>query len=133
MTQTINHQNLKVDISLDIPEIKLGIDTAIPLGLLINEMVINSLKHAFPNKHEGQIKIKIGKQPDGKYCLELSDNGIGYSKNIELRTSQSLGLKLIHTLARQLKGSAHRIQNTPGTTYEVYFQEITTPILSENA
>lgn len=131
LTQTVNNRKLKVEISIDIPEIKIGIDTAIPLGLLINEMVINSIKHAFPNHREGRINIIMSKEQDDKYRLQMSDNGVGYSEIVELRTSTSLGLKLIHTLARQLKGSARRILNKPGTTYEVYFQEITTPILSE--
>lgn len=114
-----------VKIQLDIPNIELSIDTAIPLGLLINEAITNSLKYGFVENINGKIDIKLVKEADGKtYFLSISDNGIGYGEDIDLRTTKSLGLKLIHTLARQLKGSVERDPSSIGTTYNIAFKEI---------
>ena len=65
------------------------------------------------------------------YHLSISDNGVGFPRDIELRTSTSLGLKLIHNLARQLKGSVKRDLSKKGTSYNVRFREITAPYLSD--
>jgi len=122
-----------VIINIDIPDIRLGIDTAIPLGLLINEAVTNSLKYGFVEKHKGQIDIKLSKQDNGNtYILGISDNGIGFDKELDFRTTKSLGLKLIHNLARQLKGSVKRELSTQGTNYSIAFQDIGSPHLSKN-
>lgn len=120
--------NKNVRINLDIPQIKLGIDTAIPLGLLINEAITNSLKYGFVENIDRQINIKLKKNDTHKtYSLRISDNGIGFARDIDLRTSKSLGLRLIHTLARQLKGSVERDPTCKGTGYKVAFKEIGSP------
>jgi two-component sensor histidine kinase len=107
------------------PDTKLSIDTAIPLGLLINETVTNSLKYGFVEKQEGQIDISLIKtQQPNTFILKIADNGIGFSEDLDHRTTNSLGLKLIHNLARQLKGSVERANDEKGTTYTVHFQEI---------
>ncbi|MFC4094331.1 sensor histidine kinase [Euzebyella saccharophila] len=128
LIQSTHYGNHDVKIKLDIPEVKLSIDTAIPLGLLINEAVTNSLKYGFVQNKNGQIDIQLRKDTAmNSYHLNICDNGIGYSKDVDLRTSKSLGLKLIHTLARQLKGSVKRDSSIKGTCYHIIFKEITNP------
>ena len=121
-------KNKNVIINIDIPDIRLGIDTVIPLGLLINEAVTNSLKYGFVEKGNGQIDIKLKKENDGNtYILNISDNGVGFPKELDFRTTKSLGLKLIHNLARQLRGSVKRGPSSQGTNYSIAFQDIGAP------
>ena len=119
-------KNKNVVINIDIPDIRLGIDTAIPLGLLINEAVTNSLKYGFVKENKGQIDTT-----GNNYILEISDNGIGFAKDLDFRNTKSLGLKLIHNLARQLKGSVRREPSTQGTNYSIAFQDIGSPHFTE--
>lgn len=115
-----------IDLNINIPDIELGIDTAIPLGLLINETITNSLKYGFENKKEGRIEIGLRKEDDGdtNYILTISDNGIGFSNEVNSVSTKSLGLKLIHNLARQLQGSVAKDESKKGTTYNIKFKDI---------
>ena len=115
-----------VDLTIDIPDIKLGIDTAIPLGLLINEALTNALKYGIIGNNEGKIHIKLQKDTETKrgYILEIGDNGVGFPKNVNYKNSKSLGLKLIHNLTRQLRGSIERDTTKKGTNYIIKFHEI---------
>ncbi len=114
----------KVTLNIDIPDIELGIDTAIPLGLLINEAITNSLKYGIKDDGEGEIHISIDQEDEHSYVLEIGDNGAGYSEATNLKNSTSLGLKLIHNLARQLQGTITRDPSKKGTNYIVKFREI---------
>jgi len=116
----------KIDLNIDIPDLELGIDTAIPLGLLINETITNSLKYGFEGKDEGLIQIGLQKGETGEndYVLTISDNGVGFGDEVNLKSTKSLGLKLIHNLARQLQGSVTRDHSKEGTTYKIKFKDI---------
>ncbi|MFS4456282.1 sensor histidine kinase [Maribacter sp. 2304DJ31-5] len=114
----------KVDLKIDIPDIKLGIDTAIPLGLLINEALTNSLKYGMTNDKGGEIHIALKKELNKEYILSIGDNGIGFPETINHKNTKSLGLKLIHNLTRQLKGTIKRDNSKKGTNYIIRFQEI---------
>ena len=113
-------------LNIDILDIKLGIDTAIPLGLLINETITNSLKYGFEDSTEGLIEIKLRKEEDrtNSYMLTIADNGIGFSQDTPPKASKSLGLKLIHNLARQLHGSAIKDETKMGPCYNIRFKDI---------
>ncbi|TDT47543.1 two-component sensor histidine kinase [Maribacter spongiicola] len=115
-----------VDLKIDIPNIKLGIDTAIPLGLLINETLTNALKYGIKGDNEGEISIKLRQDTEKENCyiLEIGDNGIGFPETINHKTTKSLGLKLIHNLTRQLRGTIERDNSKKGTNYIIKFQEI---------
>lgn len=115
-----------IDMNIDIPNIKLGIDTAIPLGLLINETITNSLKYGFKDRNEGLIAIGLQKVENGDndYVLTISDNGIGFSDEVNYTSTKSLGLKLIHNLARQLQGSVVKDESKEGTAYTIKFKDI---------
>ncbi len=114
-----------INVNIDIPDIQLGIDTAIPLGLLINETITNSLKYGFEDKNEGLIEIGLKEEGNGdnNYLLTISDNGIGFSDESNSKTTKSLGLKLIHNLARQLQGSVVKDESRGGTAYNIKFKD----------
>lgn len=115
----------RIGIQMKIPEVELCIDTAILLGLLINEAVTNSLKYGFSNKSNGIITIELTKTAgENNYVLGISDDGIGFSQDLDFRTTKSLGLKLIHNLARQLRGSVKRSPCEKGTNYQVAFKDV---------
>ncbi|MCM4169975.1 histidine kinase [Arenibacter sp. TNZ] len=113
-----------ISLNIIIPDIKLGIDTAIPLGLLINEVITNALKYGIKDNEEGEIHIELLKSNDKDYVLYIGDNGEGFPENISHKNTKSLGLKLIHNLARQLKGSINRDMSKKGTNYIVKFSDI---------
>jgi two-component sensor histidine kinase len=125
LIRSIKGLDSKVQLKIDIPDIKLGIDTAIPLGLLINEAVTNALKYGFADEEEGEIYIVLKKELDKQYVLNIGDNGKGFPETITYKNSKSLGLKLIHNLTRQLKGTIQRDDSKKGTNYIIRFHEIT--------
>ena len=114
--------NNNIETRLDASGIHLNVDTAIPLGLLINELLTNSLTHAFPGNSSGQISVTIKRLPD-HYELKISDNGIGFPVDFDFQNSISLGLGLVDTLTLQLEGTLHRETNN-GTTYLITFKQI---------
>jgi two-component sensor histidine kinase len=124
LVRSVKGAENKVKLNIDIPDIKLGIDTAIPLGLLINEALTNALKYGIREDNEGEINIALKKEADEDYVLNIGDNGVGFSNNVDHKTTRSLGLKLIHNLARQLKGTITRDESKKGTNYIVKFREI---------
>ncbi|HIB01844.1 MAG TPA: sensor histidine kinase [Phycisphaerales bacterium] len=107
---------------VDAKSIKLNIDTAIPLGLLINELITNSLKHAFPDGRKGRVSVVIKSCPD-HYELKVSDNGIGFPEDFDSQNSTSLGLGLVDTLTIQLEGTLIR-ENTKGVSYMLTFKQL---------
>lgn len=117
-----------VKMDVDVRDISLSIDKAIPCGLLINELVTNSLKHAFPTSLErtdgghNVIIIKFYSDEDSGYTLIVQDNGVGLPKNFSLEDSETLGLQLVTTLVKQLKGSLD-FQSNNGTEFKIVFGE----------
>ncbi|TDS17026.1 two-component sensor histidine kinase [Maribacter caenipelagi] len=126
LIRSIKGNDNNVDLIIDIPDIKLGIDTAIPLGLLINETLTNALKYGIESDQDGEISIKLQKDNEQENCyiLEIGDNGIGFPETINHKNTKSLGLKLIHNLTRQLRGTIQRDNSKKGTNYIIKFQEI---------
>jgi two-component sensor histidine kinase len=98
-----------------------NLDTAIPLGLIINEIVCNALKHAFPDNMKGQIQISIQKKEPDLFELQIGDNGIGIQQT---KKSNSIGLELVSLLVLQLRGKMHKI-NKRGTNYSIEFKQST--------
>jgi PAS domain S-box-containing protein len=90
-----------VALNLNLEQIYLSIDIAIPLGLLINEIVSNSFKHAFVDKKDGKIEIEMLRKKD-KIFLSIKDNGIGIPEKFNAQESETLGFKLIHSLVSQI-------------------------------
>lgn len=110
--------SLKVDLK---DHLKLGIDTAIPCGLILNEMVTNSLKYAFPDNRSGVIKISMRQNRQGEAMLVYQDNGIGFPEDVDFYHSQSLGLVLIKVLTTQLGGTV-TVESKHGLKYTIVFK-----------
>jgi PAS domain S-box-containing protein len=110
----------RIQFLVDAQDIELKIANAIPCGLIVNELLTNSLKHAFPDGRSGQIRISLRCQ-DTQAFLEVGDNGIGLPPDFDIENSSSLGLKLVSVLARQLQGEVH-IDRNEGARFEVSFR-----------
>ena len=89
----------------DIEPLNLDVSQAIPLGLIINECVVNSIKYAFPESLRGLIKISLHKDDADHLTLRIADNGIGLPMNFDITEQNSLGMELVRGLAKQLKVS----------------------------
>ncbi|MTK63577.1 MAG: response regulator [Methanobacterium sp.] len=92
----------KVKLNLDIDDITMGIETAIPCGLIINELVSNSLKHGFSDLDTGEVNVKLHRIQEGKFSLFISDTGKPFPEDISLVNNETLGLELIKNLVNQL-------------------------------
>jgi two-component sensor histidine kinase len=110
------------DISMEISfeDIALGVDKAIPCGLILNELVTNALKHAFRDGERGTIWLDLRRIDEGSVRLSVRDNGMGIAEGVNLRKSESLGMHLIFTLAQQLDGTVD-VQVQDGTLFELRF------------
>lgn len=117
------HQH-QIEVQLDVPNVYLNIDTAIPLGLLINEIITNALKYGIPDDSSGTLSIKIIPLESPNFKLEIGDNGIGFSETAQEETKNSLGLRLIRQLTLQLNGNIERDTQKQGTNYVLSFQEV---------
>jgi len=103
-------------------EIELEIDTAIPVGLIINELITNSIKHAFPDGKSGKIEIKF-KKMDSNYSLMVKDDGVGLPEDMEFDKSPNLGIKIINALTNQLDGDIKVTRNN-GTCVLITFKDV---------
>jgi PAS domain S-box-containing protein len=99
---SINSKNVKLNLRID--KIFLSMDVAITLGLIINELISNSLKYAFLPGHGGEINIALYNDTDGRYILNVKDNGKGLPEDFDIKNSESLGLQLIQMFVEQLDG-----------------------------
>jgi two-component sensor histidine kinase len=115
-------ENKKITVSVDAANINFDIDTAIPLGLIVNELVSNAYKYAFEKTASGKIDITIKPVNEIEYELTVADNGKGIA-DYNPEKSNSLGLKLVKILSRQLRG-AFTIQSGNGTVFLVTFKDI---------
>ncbi len=122
--------NYDFEFDLAIKVNKLGVDTIIPLGLLINEIVSNSLKYAFSKKQVNIIKIHVDKVSDTQYKMLIGDNGKGCKQNIN-DTQNTFGMELIKVLVEQLNGTIVK-QEEKGTMYLVSFNSIDKSLASHN-
>ena len=111
-----------LSLDFELEEVFLNLDTSIPCGLIINEIVSNSLKYAFEGRESGIIKIEFSKLSDGKLKLIVSDNGIGLPDNFDIENAESLGLQLVTTLITQISGVLE-IDTRNGTRFNIVFKE----------
>jgi len=109
----------QITLDIDTEDVTLDIDTAIPLGLILNELISNSLKYAFPKGRNGILTVKSYLK-GSKYSLIVSDNGIGLPEDLDYENSDSLGLKLIYSLSDQI-GADVKLNTTNGTKFEITF------------
>jgi PAS domain S-box-containing protein len=112
-----------VSLRVDVHDVSLDIDASITCGLLINELLSNALKYAFPEGKSGEISISMQPANDSEYILTFADTGVGFPPGFDLAKSTSLGLSLIGNLVRQLNGKME-ISSDSGTRYVITFPSI---------
>ncbi len=112
-----------ITLELDIDKITLNVDTAIPCALIINELVSNALKYAFPDNQEGKISIVLHSENTRHLILIVRDSGQGLPKDFDFNTTKSLGLQLVKVLTNQLEGTLE-IDCKSGTEFRISFSEI---------
>ena len=114
-------QAVGVDVEV-VDQVLLGVDQAIPCGLIVNELVSNSLKHAFPNGAGGRVVVRFARQTDDTFRLEVSDDGCGLPPAVDLERQESLGLKLVQVLVGQMHGRIEVEPQAPGTAFQIDFR-----------
>ena len=110
-----------IQLKTDIDDVYIDINTAVPSGLIINEIISNSLKYAFDDDR-GEIKISL-KKYDEEMVLKISDNGKGFPKDFDFRSTETLGLQLVNSLVQQLDGKIE-LDNTKGVGFRITFREL---------
>lgn len=112
----------KVKVELNIADVILPLDSSIPAGLILNELVTNAIKHAFPGTRHGVITVDL-KCEENLVFLELKDNGVGFKDNVSFQNSHSLGLQLVNTLIEQIDGKYEfKSEKDIGTEIKVIFK-----------
>ncbi len=108
-----------IELEISVSALLLAVDKAIPCGLMLNELVTNALKHAFPGGRRGRVRVEM-EEREGVVHFAVADDGVGLPETFELNTSRTLGLQLISTLAEQLSATVE-IRRGVGTAFHVRF------------
>jgi PAS domain S-box-containing protein len=114
----------KVRLSIQAESVTVPIESAIPCGLLVNEIISNSLKHAFPGERTGEIKIQLTRLEQGQVLLEISDNGVGIPAEIDLRNLKSLGMRIIFGIAGHQFHAQVQVDTTQGVCWRIRFSDL---------
>jgi len=109
-----------IDLQIDCEEIFLNISTAIPCGLILHEILSNAAKHAFQGKEKGTIAVRLETEDNNRCRLSVEDNGIGLPKDLDIDKADSLGLRLIYMLSKQVEGDI-RYSADIGTAVSLVF------------
>jgi two-component sensor histidine kinase/sensor domain CHASE-containing protein len=117
----------RVAVSVDIADVALDLDVAVPCGLVINELLTNSLKHAFPDGRVGGVKVSLRREPGGLLALAVADTGVGLPAAVDAANPATLGLRIVQILAAQIRGTleAARAGDDGGTVITLTFPEPT--------
>ncbi len=113
----------RIRLKIDVGNATLDINTAIPCGLIINELVTNALKHAFPGGRKGEVRVILRPGADGRLILTVGDNGVGWPPEEDFRKTDTLGLQLVTMLVDQLDGAID-LERKPGTAFRITFREL---------
>jgi two-component sensor histidine kinase len=121
MFNTYISDSEKIKLEIDVENAMLDINTTIPLGLILNELLNNSIKYAFPDGRKGIIRVVFSKRGE-IFQLKVEDNGIGFPDNIEFGNTDSLGLQLINSLTEQIDGTINLNTNN-GASITISFKD----------
>ncbi len=113
----------RIRLSLDAEEVFLNINTAIPCGLIVNELISNSLKHAFPEGRAGEVAVALQRVVGDGYMIRVQDDGIGFPEGLDFRRTETLGMQIVSTLANQIEASIE-LTRDEGTNFTIRFQEV---------
>jgi two-component sensor histidine kinase len=111
-----------VKLEVQVGDVALAVDKAIPCGLILNELITNALKHAFPQERPGTVRVELDQAADGRVKLAVRDDGVGLPADLDIRHSDTLGMQLVSTLAEQLAAKLEVSRSDAGTSFEVVFQ-----------
>lgn len=111
----------RVPVLVDAEPLDLGVDRAIPCGLILNELLTNALKYAFPGEREGTIRILFARRGSDRLALTCEDDGIGIPYEIDWENSRSLGLRIVKILAKQIDGTLTLDRSGKGARFELTF------------
>ena len=111
----------RVQYVLDLEPINLDVNVSIPLGLIVNELVLNAIRHGFPNQRAGEVIVRLTKTDDDSHTLQIHDNGVGIPGGVDLEKVETLGLQIVRMLADQIDGTV-LIETPPGTSVTVRFR-----------
>ncbi len=122
LSRSLFHSYTVSDIKLvsDVENMKLSLDTAIPCGLIVNELISNALKHAFPSRRKGVVMVRLHPLAPGRCELIVADDGVGFPKEFDFKSRKSLGLELVNTLVDQINGTME-MQQEGGTAVRIVF------------
>jgi PAS domain S-box-containing protein len=120
LVRAYTRANSSIQVVLELGDFELDLDTAVPCGLIINELVSNALKYAFPNQ-QGEIKLQFWAEATGNYYLVVKDNGIGIPPHIDPQHTGSLGMQLIYGLTNQLRGVVE-LDREGGSQFRIIFR-----------
>jgi len=109
-----------INLTVDIEDVYLDINRAIPCGLIISELVSNSLNHAFPKGRKGEIIVKMHSDKKGKHTLIIRDTGVGFPEGLDIHETETLGMQLVTDLVKQLEGTI-KLNREGGTKFKVTF------------
>jgi PAS domain S-box-containing protein len=115
----------RVTVVFDLLNVELRPERAIPCGLLVSELVTNALKHAFPDRRDGVLQVRLERVPDGRLRLTVKDDGVGLRAGVRVDGASSLGLDLVGIFSRQLEGDLV-VTREGGTSFQLTFEEVAT-------
>jgi PAS domain S-box-containing protein len=119
---TLQTDSGRVGYRSELAPLEVDVTTAIPLGLIVNELVMNALKHAFPQARRGTVAVRLERAEPGRLRLEVADDGVGLPPGFDAARSESLGWQIVHMLADQVGGTV-AVHSGPGTSVTVEFPE----------
>lgn len=122
--RTYEFDSKRISLEINVKEIYLDTDSASSVGLIINELISNSIKHAFPGERVGKVTIDFGETVGGTYTLVVSDDGVGLPQGFDFQNTDTLGLKLVSTLVEQIDGTLE-IENKKGSSFKITFPKKT--------
>lgn len=122
LTSSYSTTRDRIRLVLDLENEDMALDTAIPCGLMVNELMSNSLKHAFPGESEGEISVSFHRLDSERFSLSVSDNGIGFPRGLDYRKTGTMGMQLVVILAEQL-GADLEYDGETGTSFTIIFRE----------
>ncbi|MEW5873155.1 MAG: histidine kinase dimerization/phosphoacceptor domain -containing protein [Chloroflexota bacterium] len=112
-----------ITLSVQAESVPVVIDTAISCGLVVNEILSNILKYAFPGERQGEIQLRLSREPGDWVCLEIADDGVGLPPEVEQRRQNSLGMQMIFDIARHQLGAQVELESGQGVTWRIRFPE----------
>jgi len=117
----VDHEQVRLETEFE--EVALDINSAIPCGLILNELISNALKHAFPNGRTGVIRIGLKRGAGGAVELRVADDGVGFPEETDFRQAESFGLQIVNLLVHQLEATID-LDRANGTAFIVTFREL---------